>query len=434
MAGNFFTGLNDQLNVNDKQRNQDDSIDMLRQRQRMADVNSAIQNERADEEMGIKRESAIRTNRDADFAYAQREQARKDAEAHHKELSAFDSPTGYWAPRPVNGPDGKPAIKADGTPETYTPDPANMGDRIDFYKGVAGIARKYAKTGPEMMKFFDAENAVEQAGNTNLLRGLYKRDPNSQAAVGKMLGFSGPATLIEGRDSDNLPTFTFSGKDENGKPVGVDFTQGLFAIGANPNADLQTAKRGEAIKGAAVRNQTTIANARETSAEAAETRANRPARGPADSDGDGVPDKVETSMTKRINSIATAAAKDDDFSDSFMVSGPPGLEKPKDAFKQSKLVGFSTKIAEGKKDLPDAEVLLAAKEKYASIERAAIAGRKYVKDGDGYRLAMPEEKGAKDFRSLPMSQWKIQERNKLFDDEFARQQSAYRKPQAIPTK
>ena len=133
MAGNFFTGLNDQLNVNDKQRSQDEQVEILRQRQRMYDVNSVIQNQRADEEMGMKREAAIRVNRAADADFAQREKDRVEFENHKNDLKNFE--TAFWGPQPKLV-DGKPAMMQDGvTPATYTRNPQNMADRIDFYKG-----------------------------------------------------------------------------------------------------------------------------------------------------------------------------------------------------------------------------------------------------------------------------------------------------------
>jgi hypothetical protein len=444
MAGNFFTGLNDQLNVNDKQRSQDEQVDILRQRQRMFDVNSAIQNQRADEEMGMKREAAIRVNRAADADFAQKEKDRAEFESHKNDLKNFE--TAFWGPQPKLV-DGKPAMMQDGvTPATYTRDPKNMADRIDFYKGALDIGRRYARTTPEMLKYFEADRAVASSGNDELLKGVYKGDPNSQAAIGKMLGFAGPTTLREGRDQNGLPEFTFVGTDKDGKPKTVDYVQGLFAIGATgPN--VQDKKQAIAVAGRKIVNDTTDSQARATSASAAVIRANRPSAGSADSDNDGVSDKAQakadTALTKRLDAVSKLASKDTDYSDSFMVAGPAGLGKPTDSFRQSKRVALSTDLVEKANGkglrITDAEADIATKNKFDDVERAALSGRKYVKDGEGYRPAMPAEKGAKDFRMLPLTQWKIQERNRLWNEEFARQKTAHdeaakKKSQAIPTK
>jgi hypothetical protein len=68
-------------------------------------------------------------------------------------------------------------------------------------------------------------------------------------------------------------------------------------------------------------------------------------------------------------------------------------------------------------------------EAFDSIESAAVSGRKYVKDGDGYRPATSADKKATDFRSIPFGPWKVQERNRLFNEQFAKQQEEYARRQ-----
>jgi len=171
-------------------------------------------------------------------------------------------------------------------------------------------------------------------------------------------------------------------------------------------------------------------------------RANRPSAGSADSDEDGVPDKaqakIDAAEAKDRAAVAGFAGKENKFSTSFGNVGF-GEKPPEDDFKSDAITDVAVKLKSSKKfeGASPQERTNAARQAFDKAEADAVAGKKYVRDGAGYRPATPEDKGARDFGSIPFSPWKIQERNRLWKEEWAGQQARARQAgakQAIPTK
>jgi hypothetical protein len=285
MAENFFTGLTGAIQQNAKQRNNDDYIDLMRERQLSSEMQNAVSNKRADEEMGMRREEAVRRNRALDFDFNQKEEQARRVNDYRAESSQFAK--NFWTPTPVLNADGTPVLDETGAPKMNRRDPNNYRDQFNFYSGIADIAHKYNGVDPVTYgKFLIDKKNLEDQGRTQVFEKSLQRDPGALAEVGAAVGLTGGVNVVSKKDKYGLPMFVFIGKDKDGKSAEVDALTAMSLFGA-PNAkNPAAAERAQTKEGIEIGFRDRQVSAQEKSAAASMVGAlNRGRRGGGD-DGD----------------------------------------------------------------------------------------------------------------------------------------------------
>lgn len=254
MAENFFTGLTGAIQQNAKQRNNDDYIELMRQKQLQSEMSGALADRRADEEMVLRREAAGRQQEEStrriralDFEQSQREEAAQRANKYKEESSQFA--TKYWAPEAVLDAAGNPVMDKAGNPVTTKRDPKNFRDQFKFWEGIAAIGHKHNGVDPKAYgQFLVDRRALEEAGKTQVFENALRQDKDSLTEVGAAIGLTGDVRIVPKKDSAGLPVFVFTGKGKDGKPTEVEALTAMSIFGGNAR-DPAAGVRAQAVQG-----------------------------------------------------------------------------------------------------------------------------------------------------------------------------------------
>jgi len=284
MAENFFTGLTGAIQQNAKQRNNDDYIELMRQRQLQSEMSGALADKRADEDMVMKREAANRQQEEStrriralDFDQKQREDAAERVNRFRTESS--DYATKFWAPQAVLGADGNPTIDKDGNPVTTKRDPKNYRDQFKFYEGLAEIGHRHNGIDPKAYgQFLMDKKGLDDLGKTQVFENALRQDKDALSEVGAAVGLGGNVRVGSRVDKFGQPSMFFSGVGKDGKPTEVDALLAMSIFGGNAK-DPMAGSRAQAVQTQNLRVAQQRADADTVSASASMTRALRPSGG-----------------------------------------------------------------------------------------------------------------------------------------------------------
>lgn len=291
MAENFFTGLTGAIQQNAKQRNNDDYIELMRQKQLQSEMSGALADRRADEEMVMRREAANRQQEEStrriralDFENNQREAQAKRAELVRTETA--DLASKYWGPQAVLGADGNPVMDKDGNPVTTKRDPKNLRDQFLFFEKVAAISHQHNGIDPKAYgQFLMDRKALEDAGKTQVFENALRNDREALTEVGGAVGLSGDVRIGTRVDKNGIPSMFFSGKGKDGKQTEVDALTAMSIFGGSAKDPIAGA-RAQAVQSKTIGISQQNADANTVSAQARMVSANHPPRGGGGSGGD----------------------------------------------------------------------------------------------------------------------------------------------------
>ena len=420
MAENFFTGLTGAIQQNAKQRNNDDYIDLMRQKQLQSEMSGALADKRADEEMVMRREAAGRQQEESarriralDFEQRQKEDAAERLNRFRTESSNYA--TKFWAPEAVLDAAGNPAMDKDGKPITTKRDPKNYRDQFKFYEGLAAIGHQHNGIDPKSYgQFLMDRTALEDRGKTQVFENALRQDKDALAEVGAAVGLSGNVRVGSRVDRFGLPSMFFSGVGKDGKPAEVDALAAMGIFGGNAK-DPTAGSRAQAVQTQNLKVSQQNADSNSVSARAAMVRAERPPSGGRGGGGD-----VEEDQTKPLSGKAlrqeVGGYVDDVRADKIAPStsfGRVGLMAGDagDVFARDKISEIGSKLfTEGVQTTDDngkkiriypktrGEARSMANNIYYGVESRVVSETHFLPDGKGkYSQVSPGTKGALPF-------------------------------------
>lgn len=408
MAENFFTGLTGAIQQNAKQRNNDDYIELMRQKQLQSEMSGALADKRAaaadlraDEELGLRREAANRQQEEStrriralDFEQSQREEAAQRAKKYTEESSQFA--TKYWAPEAVLDAAGNPVLDAAGNPVTTKRDPKNFRDQFKFWEGIAAIGHKHNGVDPKAYgQFLIDRRTLEEAGKTQVFENALRQEKDALTEVGAAIGLTGDVRIVPKKDSAGLPVFVFTGKGKDGKPTEVEALTAMSIFGGNAR-DPAAGVRAQAVQGEDLKIKRADSDSRRISATASMVSASRRGGG-----GDGGAESDESvplsgkALAAQADKLADNIARDKpSFSGAF---GMAPLDTP-DEFARDRqreigddLLRRGVPNGKGGRIYPQTAVQAQtmASDLYSKVERNVVGGINFAKNKEGKYAQVP---------------------------------------------
>ena len=273
MAENFFTGLTGAIQQNAKQRNNDDYIELMRQKQLQSEMSGALADKRAaaadlraDEDMVMKREAAIRTQKDFDFRMSEAERKRAQEESFTRGSS--DIYKRHFGPTPELDANGQEVKDEAGNVRMKTPnqhDPTLFGN---YLRDFTGHLANHGKIAPEQLKqLTELKSAMEKDGTLKALQDWQQGDVKEGQILAKKYGLV-PASMkmiVEKDKATNLLTPYLVATTIDGKPVKHNLAAFQMAAGlpvADPTAsDNQRIIAGSQMANDSLRAQAAMKNA-----------------------------------------------------------------------------------------------------------------------------------------------------------------------------
>jgi hypothetical protein len=294
MAENFFTGLTGALQQNAKQRNNDDYIELMRQKQlqsemsgALADKRAAAADVRADEEMGMKREAAIRTQKDFDFRTSEAERKRAEEAAFRNDVSSTYQ--NHFGAVPEKDKSGNDVLDEKGSVKMRTPSQDDPMAFSNYLREFTGVLAKHGKLAPDQLKqLTDMKSAMEKDGTLKALQGWMTGAADDANALAKKFGYDPKSMKMAVEQDPKTKLFTpyLYATSLDGKQFKQDLTVFQMAMGL-PATDVSTGANSRIVSGSTMLNDERRTVAAETSARAQLVNAMRPRGGGGGGSGEG---------------------------------------------------------------------------------------------------------------------------------------------------
>jgi hypothetical protein len=407
MAENFFTGLTGAIQQNARQRNNDDYIELMRQKQlqremsgALADKRAAAADLRADEDMVMKREAAIRTQKDFDFRMGEAERKRaEDASFKQGSADIYKRHFGQTPERDANGQEIKDEA---GNVRMRTPSPTDPVVLGNYLSEFTGHLANSGRMDPGALKqLTEMRSTMEKDGTARALQQWMAGDVGPANALAQRFGYEPKSMRMVVEQDPNTKLYTpyLYATSKDGKQVKQELATFQMAMGL-PVSDPSAGRNEREIAGARMRTDA-------LRAQAAVDAANRPrggggGGGRGGDDGDDDSPLTGKALRKELTAFDGMLGRDKpEFTSSTVgsITGPDMKERKVDDFKTDRVRELGIRALESGNARSAPEALAVGKQRYEAIEKEVLSGVWFVpagkkNDSMGWRVAISPERPA----------------------------------------
>jgi hypothetical protein len=385
MAENFFTGLTGAIQQKAKQRNNDDYIELMRQKQLQSEMSGALADKRAaaadlraDEDMVMKREAAIRTQKDFDFRMSESERKRAEEDSFRQGSAAIFKR--HFDPSPERDAAGLEIKDEAGNVRMKTPSPTDPIVLSNYLSEFTGHLAKSGKMDPGTLKqLTDMRTTMEKDGTAKALQQWMAGDVGPANALAERFGYEPKSMRMVVEQDPNTKLYTpyLYATSKEGKQVKQELATFQMAMGL-PVTDPSAGRNEREIAGARMK-------ADALRAQAAVDSANRPRGGGGGGGDDGGPETGGLSL-KAFNKEASI------FNDNInqaqprysfavgQVLGPDMKGEKVDEFQKEKLRDFGMRALRSGAATNATDAQAIALKTFAAYEADALKNIRFTQD------------------------------------------------------